>query len=100
MNSPGLNLVELRRRALLSQLETAEVNLRAGLHQHGLDVLLRAHLERALAHIREVFIALNEQVPIRTAQELAGQLARIEQMQAELRAQQTTTGQTATSIHA
>ena len=100
MNSAGLNLVELRRRALLGQLETAEVNLRAGLHQHGLDALVRAHLERALAHIREVFIAISEQNKARTVQELAGQLARVEQMQAELRAQETPARQISPSIHA
>jgi len=100
MNAPALNLVELRRRALLCQLETAEVNLRAGLHQHGLDAPVRAHLERALAHIREVFIAVNEHTTIRTAQELAEDLARMDQMQTELRAQQIATGQTSHSIHA
>ncbi|MEI2725682.1 MAG: hypothetical protein V9H26_19855 [Verrucomicrobiota bacterium] len=40
-------------------------------------------MERALAHIREAYIAVNEQTKIRTVQELADQLARIEQMQAD-----------------
>ena len=57
----SLIVVELLRRTLLGQLQTAEVNLRAGLHQHGLDAIVRAHLERALAHIREAYIAVNEQ---------------------------------------
>jgi hypothetical protein len=100
MNSAGINLVELRRRALLGQLETADVNLRSGLHQHGLDALVRAHLDRALAHIREAFIAINEQTKVRTVLELAEQLTRIEEMRADLRAQQTPAGENSTSIHA
>ena len=100
MNASALNHLELRRRMLLGQLQTADVNLRAGLHQHDMDAIVRAHLERALAHIREASIAVNEQTIIRTVQELADQLMRIEQMQADLRAQQTTTEESLTSIHA
>ena len=99
MNTGGFDVVELRRRALLGQLQTAEVNLRAGLHQHGMDAVVRAHLERALAHIREAYIAVNEQTKIRTVQELADQLARIEQMPADLRSQQTLADPSSPSIH-
>ena len=99
MNAGALNRLELLRRALLGQLQTADVNLRAGLHQHGMDAIVRAHLERALAHIREACIAVNEQTKIRTVQELADQLTRIEQMQADLRAQQAPDEESSTSIH-
>ena len=99
MNTGGFDVVELRRRALLGQLQTAEVNLRAGLHQHGMDAGVRAHLERALTHIREAYIAVNEQTRVRTVQELADQLTRVEQMQADLRAQQTLADQSSPSIH-
>jgi len=99
MNAGALNHLELRRQALLGQLQTADVNLRSGLHQHGMDALVRAHLERALAHIREAYIAVNEQAKVRTVQELADQLARIEQMQADLRARQTPADESSTSIH-
>jgi hypothetical protein len=99
MNQGALNLLELRRRTLLGQFATAEVNLRAGLHQHGLDALVRAHMERALAHIREASIAVNDQTKIRSVQELADQLARIEQMQADLRAQETPAAEPSHSIH-
>ena len=99
MNAGALNLLELRRRTLLGQMQTADVNLRAGLHQHGLDALVRAHLERALAHIREAYIAVNEQAKVRSVQELADQFARIEQMQANLRAQQSPADESSTSIH-
>jgi hypothetical protein len=99
MNAGALNRLELLRRTLLGQLQTADVNLRAGLHQHGMDAIVRAHLERALAHIREAYIAVNEQTKVRTVQELADQLARVEQMQADLRAQQTPADEPSTSIH-
>jgi hypothetical protein len=99
MNTGGFDVVELRRRALLGQLQTAEVNLRAGLHQHGMDAVVRAHLERALAHIREAYIAVNEQTRVRPVQELADQLTRVEQMQADLRAQETLAAPFSPSIH-
>jgi hypothetical protein len=99
MKTGGFDVVELRRRALLGQLQTAEVNLRAGLHQHGMDAGVRAHLERALAHIREAYIAVNEQTRVRTVQELADQLTRVEQMQADLRAQETLATPSSPSIH-
>ena len=99
MNAGALNHLELRRQALLGQIQTADVNLRSGLHQHGMDALVRAHLERALAHIREAYIAVNEQAKVRTVQELADQLARVEQMQADLRSEQTPADESSTSIH-
>jgi hypothetical protein len=99
MNAAELNHLELRRRALLGQLQTADVNLRSGLHQHGMDAIVRAHLERALAHIREAHIAVNEQTKVRTVQELADQLARVEQIQSDLRARRTPADESSTSIH-
>jgi hypothetical protein len=99
MNANALNRLELARQTLLGQLHTADVNLRAGLHQHGLDAIVRAHLERALAHIREACMAVNEQSKVRTVQELADQLTRIEQMQADLRAEQKPDDEPSTSIH-
>ena len=99
MNADALNRLELLRRALLGQLQTADVNLRAGLHEHGIDAIVRAHLERALAHIREAHIAVNEQAKIRSVQELTDQLTRVEQMQAGLRAEQKTADESSTSIH-
>ena len=99
MNSSALNHLELARQTLLGQLHTTEVNLRAGLHQHGLDAIVRAHLERALAHIREACVAVNEQTKVRSVQELADQLSRIEQMQADLLAEQKPADESSTSIH-
>ena len=42
MNAGALNHLELLRRTLLGQLQTADVNLRAGLHQHGMNAIVRA----------------------------------------------------------
>ena len=99
MNAGALNRLALLRRALLGQLQAADANLRSGLHQHGMDAIVRAHLERALAHIREATIAVNEQVKIRSVQELTDQLARIEQMQTGLRSDQKPADESSTSIH-
>ena len=99
MNAGSFNRLELLRRALLGQLQTADANLRSGLHQHGMDAIVRAHLERVLAHIREATIAVNEQAKVRTVQELADQLARVEQIQADQRARQTAADESSTSIH-
>ena len=99
MNAGALNRLALLRRALLGQLQTADANLRSGLHQHGMDAIVRAHLERALAHIREATIAVNEQVKIRSVQELTDQLTRIEQMQTGLRSDQKPADESSTSTH-
>jgi len=99
MNPGEASNLDSHRYVLLARLQAAEGSLRASLHQHGTDALVRAHLERALAHIREAHIAVSEQTKIHTVQELADQLARIEQMREDLRAQQTTADESATSIH-
>ena len=99
MNPTEASILDSRRYVLLARLQAADTALRASLHQHGTDALVRAHLERALAHIREAHIAVNEQTKIRTVQELADQLTRIEQMREDLRAQQTPADESSTSIH-
>ena len=60
MNSDELKAIESQRQALLGQLTVAETALRAGLHTHGFGSTARAHMERALAHIQEAYIAINE----------------------------------------
>jgi hypothetical protein len=99
MNPGEASTLDSRRYVLLARLRTADGSLRASLHQHDTDALVRAHLERALAHIREAHIAVRERTQIRTVQELADQLTRIEQMQADLRAEQTPADEPSTSIH-
>jgi len=99
MNPAEASTLDSHCHVLLARLQAADSSLRASLHQHGTDALVRAHLERALAHIREAHISVRERLQIRTVQELANQLASIEQMREDLRAQQTTADESATSIH-
>ena len=99
MNPTKASTLDSRRDVLLARLQAADSSLRASLHQHGTDALVRAHLERALAHIREAHIATRERIQIRTVQELADQLTRIEQMQADLRPEQKPADESSTSIH-
>ena len=89
MNSGEDNLLEARQQALLTQLQQADGGLRTSLHQEGTDGLVRAHLERALAHIREASIAVEERIKIRSVQQLARELDRIQEMLSDLRARQT-----------
>lgn len=98
MSDGPFNQFKSHRRELLGCLQTADDNLRATLHRHGLEAPARAHLDRALAHIREAYIAVNEQTRIRSVHELAEQLARIEQVQATLHAQQNPANKPSTSI--
>ena len=99
MNPGEASNLDSRRYVLLARLQAADGSLRASLHQHGTDALVHAHLERALAHIREAHIAVRERIQIRTVQELADQLTRIEQMREDLRAQQAPDEESSTSIH-
>jgi hypothetical protein len=99
MNPAEASTLDSHRYVLLARLQAADSSLRASLHQHGTEALVRAHLERALAHIREAHIAVNEQAKIRSVQELADQLTRTEQMREDLRVQQSTADESSTSIH-
>lgn len=88
MNTGEVNLLELRRNALLIQLQRADASLRASIHQSWLDALVRDHLVRALAHLCEATLAIEQRTKIRPVQELAEQLARIDNMRADLQARQ------------
>ena len=79
MNTGEIQAIEARRQALLGQLRTAEAAARAGLHAHGFGSTPRAHLERALAHIQEAYVAINECKAVRTVPQLVDDLNRIEQ---------------------
>jgi len=80
MNSDDLNMVEARRQELLGQIKAAESALRGGLHTHGFGSTARAHLERALAHIQEACVAINEINRARTVEQLVNDLTRIQQV--------------------
>ena len=43
--------------AQLKNLALAEDSIRDNLHMHGIDPVAREHLNRAIAHVREAFIA-------------------------------------------
>jgi hypothetical protein len=80
MNSEDHKMAEVRRQALLGQLKSAASALRAGLHTHGFGSTARAHSERAMAHICEAYVAVNEINRARTVQQLVDDLVRIQQV--------------------
>jgi hypothetical protein len=80
MNAADLNVVEAKRQELLGQLKAAESALRSGLHTNGFGNTARAHMERALAHICEAYVAINEARQARTVQQLVEDLTRIQQV--------------------
>ena len=85
MNPEELKAIERRRQALLEQLTAAETALRNNLHTHGFGHTAHEHMERALAHIREAYIAINEAGHARTVQQLVNDLVRIQQVMDEAR---------------
>lgn len=82
------NAPDLNRHALHVRLQSADTALRAGLNQPCGEALIRSHIERALAHIREAETALHNLSRTRTVEQLAEQLARIDEMREELRSQE------------
>jgi uncharacterized membrane protein YccC len=87
MNPDELKAIESRRQALLGQLKAAEAALRGSLHTHGFGGTARAHLERAMAHLQEAYIAITEMRAVRSVPQLVEDLNRIEQACNELRQQ-------------
>ena len=87
MNADEIKLIETQRQALLGQLRAAEAALRGGLHTHGFGSTARAHMERAMAHIQEAYVAINELRAVRSVPQLVEDLNRIEQACSELRQQ-------------
>ena len=98
MNPGEVHTPDMHRLALLARFQAADMTLRGCLNKGGMDALVRAHLERALAHIREAHIAVNENIKVRTVEELAGQLARIEEMREDLREQEVLVSSTTPSL--
>jgi endonuclease IV len=83
MNANNHKMAEASRQALLGQLKSAESALRSGLHTHGFGSTARAHMERALAHIQEAYVAINEINRARTVQQLVNDLIRVQQVMDE-----------------
>ena len=63
---------------ILEQLNTADQALRENLHRHDLDPTAREHMERALSHVREAYIATNEIGKARSVQTLVRDLENTE----------------------
>ena len=81
MSADELNAIESQRQSLLGQLKAAEAALRAGMHTHGFGCTARAHMERALAHICEAYVAINEPTKhLRSVDQLVDDLNRIAQV--------------------
>lgn len=79
MNGDDFNMLEAKRQQLIGQLKAAESAVRTGLHVQGFGGTARAHLERAMAHICEAYIAINEARQVRTVPQLVEDLNRIQQ---------------------
>ena len=88
MTAAESNAPDLNRHALHVRLQSADTALRAGLNQACVEAIIRAHIERAVAHIREAEAALHNLARARTVEQLAEQLTRIDEMREELRSQE------------
>ena len=80
MSANEHNAIESQLQGLLGQLKAAQSALRAGMHTHGFGCTARAHMERALAHIAESYIALTEPKNTRSVNQLVDDLNRIAQV--------------------
>jgi len=80
MDADDLKTIENQRQALLGQLNAAEAALRSGLPTQGFGSTPRAHMERALAHVQEACVAINEINRARTVEQLVNDLIRVQQV--------------------
>ena len=77
-------------RLILEQLDTADQALRENLHRHDLDPTAREHMERALSHVREAYIATNEIGKARSVRRLVGDLEKVDHRLTNVRKQHQT----------
>jgi len=75
-------------RHIFEQLDTAEQALRENLHRNDLDPTAREHMERALSHVREAYIATNEIGKARSVRRLVGELEKVERIVEKVRHRQ------------
>ena len=59
--------------------------MRENLHRNDLDPTAREHMERALSHVREAYIATNEIGKARSVQQLVGDLEKANDIVAKVR---------------
>jgi len=72
-------------RYIFEQLDTADQALRENLHRNDIDPTAREHMERALAHVREAYVATNEIGKARSVQRLVGDLEKVNDIVARVR---------------
>jgi hypothetical protein len=72
-------------RHILEELNNAEQALRENLHRHDLDSTAREHMERALSHVREAYVATNEIGKARSVQRLVSDLEKVERLTEKVR---------------
>ena len=72
-------------RYIFEHLDTADQALRENLHRNDLDPTAREHMERALAHVREAYIATNEIGKARSVQQLVGDAEKVNSVVGEVR---------------
>ena len=72
-------------RYIIEQLDTAEQALRENLHRDDLDPTAREHMERALSHVREAYIATNEIGKARSGQRLVSDSEKVIPIMAKVR---------------
>ena len=75
-------------RHILEQLDIADQALRENLHRHDLDPTAREHMERAMSHVREAYIATNEIGKARSVQRLVSDVEKVVHLLSKLRKQQ------------
>lgn len=78
-------------RYIFEQLDAADQALRENLHRNDLDQTAREHMERALSHVREAYIATNEIGKARSVQQLVGDLEKVNHIVAKVRRRERTT---------
>ena len=79
-----LTIREREHRLQLDNLNTAQRALRRILHLHGVDTVARQHIDRALNHVREACIAVNEPGHARNVPKLVEDLAKVERLMEKL----------------
>ena len=75
-------------RYIFEQLDTAEQALRENLHRNDIDPTAREHMERALSHVREAYIATNEIGKARSVRRLVGDLEKVDSLVEKVRHRQ------------
>ena len=81
-------------RYIFEQLDTADQALRENLHRNDLDPTAREHMERALSHVREAYIATNEIGKARSIQQLVGDLEKVNHIVTKVRRRERLTATT------